>query len=382
MSGRNSCLRIAFRVAALMILCSGCGVVSSYRTDVQAPEKMGKGVSYYLPKRDVIVTLTVGDNKPADDKTSTGKTSTDKAPATYSFSVASTEAYPDTSHRFLAQYRQSLIGKDTLKVGVNTKGLLNSTTSTDFQSQLPTILTNIAKDVGSFVRKPQEPERKAQGQQPTECNQCTAKGSYPELIRLDKEHEEPGKPGTWEHLSLCGYHVTITRLGGGDTKGNGADRLAPCSGVEDCQGKGYDGFFYRQLEPYLVKINEKQLCKNLPSVEALVFSPNNSPLELLPVERGLFADANTSFEFEDGSLKSYEQSKASEISALTALPADIASAYFSAIGNMFNIRKTATASEADYDKARVELLLQQQKLKACMAAIATQDKAVIDANCK
>ncbi len=366
MNKRNSWLRVALVAATVTILCNGCAVVSSYRTNMQAPEE--KGVSYYLPRKDVIVTLTIG-----DDKTAT----------TFSFSVATTEAYPDTEHRFLARYHQSWIGADTLKVGVNTKGLLASTTSADFQSQLPTIMANIAKAAALLTAaKPIET---------TEECKCTAKGSYSELFKLDKkakrhnsatgtlEDAYDSATDTWNYTSLCGYSVKIEHLSVAKPKGKGLEGISECSGAEYCSG--YTGFFYRQLEPYLVTINEDSKCK-LPIQQAVVFSPTNAPLELLPIERGLFANANISFEFEDGSLKSYQQIKASEISAITALPADIASAYFSAIGNMFSLRTTAVTNQANYDKAIAGLLLQQEKTKACTAAIAAKDQAAIDANCK
>jgi hypothetical protein len=348
---REPWLMNSIMVGAVMIFLSGCAVVTTQPTVLQAPGK--QGVSYYLPKKDVIVTLTIGDAAPM-------------------FSVAETAAYPDIENRFLARYHQSWIGADTLKIGVNSKGLLNSTTTAKFESKLPEIMTNIAKDVAMLARKAEatpEPETKG-------CNKCSKKGSYSELIELSKNDT-----GIWEKESHCGYKITVKRLGVSNVKNKGLEEVFKEDPDARCR-MGYPGFFYRQHEPYLVIINENGGCSDLPTHTAIVYSPNNAPLELLPIERGLFANANIEFEFEDGSLKSYQQTKDSEIAAITKLPADIASAYFKAVGDMFTVRSQAVNNEASYQKAVAGLLLQQQKTNACMAAIAAKDQKAIDENCK
>jgi hypothetical protein len=167
MKRTNSWLKVTSTIAAMAMLCGGCAVVSSYRTRLQAPEE--RGVSYYLPKKDVIVTLTIGQETSAP-----------------TFSVPTTDAYPDTENRFLARHHQSWIGADTLAIGVNTRGLLDSKTTVDFKSQLPTIIENIAKTLPILPAG-----SPTSGEEPRKC--CTAKGSYSQRFPVDdvnpkKEH--------------------------------------------------------------------------------------------------------------------------------------------------------------------------------------------------
>jgi hypothetical protein len=339
-------------VCILLVLLSGCAIVSSQRTNAEAPAEFG--VSYYLPKKDVIVSLTIGD--------------AGTAPA---FAVSGTDAYPDLSARFIARYHQSWIGDDDLKVGVTTNGLLSSADAS-FTSQASTILQNIAKTAGSVMAfaKP------ASGGGGTQKCPCNAKGTYSERFSIDSS---VGAAEQTRDAEYCGYTVKLSRLDAQPYPSVGINDIVECDkGARHC--KTYNGFFYRQEQPYLVRVNPDGRC-GLPAQAAIVLSPNNAPLEFLKVERGLFANAHAIFAFTDGSLTSYEEIRPSEVAAFTAIPADVMSAYFAAIGNMFVSRKTAVQDQADYNTAVMSLLNGQQKLKACTAALAGGDQDAISKSC-
>jgi hypothetical protein len=323
---------------------SACVVVSSRRTDVSAPNR--SGVSYYLPKKDVLVSMTIA---------------TGAAPA---LSIGTTSAYPDLSQRFVARYHQTFIGDDTLNIGVTTNGLLTSTNA-DFTSQLPTILKNVAKSVGALEMQEAKPL-------PDGCK-CKSPGVYSTILKIDGE-------GIVDDGNLCGVPIKVERIGGTRPKASLSDS---CRAPEDklYRRQGFRGFFYRQQEAYLVEFPGDPRC-GLPSQSGLAFSPNAAPLELLPVERGLFANATASFVFSEGSPTSYQQAKKSELAAISALPADLATEYFTAVGSMFQLRNTAATNEMNYEKTIASLLLQQQKTEACLAAIQAADQVAIDANCK
>ena len=349
----NRCLGVLLHLVTCVVISVvvlGCAVVSTTRTQIAAPNQ--SGVSYYLPRKDVVVTVTVPE----------------KGKGSPTLAIASTPAYPDLGERFVARYSRSWIGTDKINIGVTSGGLLTSA-KTEFTSELPTILKNIAKAAGMATAAVSAPESEK------EQRACRGPGTYSEIFVIDKPEQR-------FESSEGDFSVSITRMGV-EVDGQDEGGVPLCDKAEGLLNRctDYNGFFYRQEEPYEVQVEGDSAC-GVPSVSAIVFSPTNSPLGLLKVERGLFANANTNFGFQDGALVSYEQSKDSEISALSALPADIASAYFSAIGSMFTLQSTNATNEASYEKALAALMLQQMKTKECLAALAAKDAAAIEASCK
>jgi hypothetical protein len=328
-------------ITAALFAVTGCAVVSSHRTNVPAPKQ--HGVSYYLPRKDAIVTLSIAK---------------EGAP---SYAVTPTTGYPDLSQRYVARYHQSLIGTDTLQIGVTPSGLL-TTTNADFTSQLPTILVNLARAAAIMA----DSDEGAPVISPCPCAKLGAYSTYVHLGEPAADVEVP---------SICGVTIRVDPLG---------ERPAPDkseAGSYAGSWRGVPGFYYRQQQPYRMTIPANDAC-GFPPYAAIVFSPNDAPLELLRVERGLFANANASFVFDEGILTSYKQAKTSELAAISALPADMATAYFTALSSMFTFRSTALTSETNYEKTIAGLVAQQAKTAACQKALATGDAAGIEANCK
>ena len=134
------------------------------------------------------------------------------------------------------------------------------------------------------------------------------------------------------------------------------------------QEKAHSGIFYRQNEPYLVKAEGPGI-----NMQQLVFSPSFADTAFLPVKKTFFADNEADFTFTDGVPTKYKQSTSGEAIALVKLPADIFSAYFAAIGSVFDAFKTNDTKEKDALTQSMKLELAKLKYDACIKAITAKD---------
>ena len=114
----------------------------------------------------------------------------------------------------------------------------------------------------------------------------------------------------------------------------------------------------------------------------VVFLPNKSPVQFIPVEKSLFASNASDLTFQDGVLTKYGQGVEGEVLALAKLPADVLKAYFGAVGEMFTFRKDAASKEAEYLYALTALTKSQLAAARCMAAYESRDEARIAADCQ
>jgi hypothetical protein len=127
------------------------------------------------------------------------------------------------------------------------------------------------------------------------------------------------------------------------------------------------GFFYKQELPYIVTVTDKA-SRN--QSQFLAYSPDEAPISFAPVTRTVFAHNKLSATFSDGVLTGFDEQVDGELVGLTALPADVISAYFTAVGSMFQGLKEKTSNQTDLVNAQANLAVAKVKQQACAAAIA------------
>ena len=106
----------------------GCASIESQESPSGNPIQ---GLSYYMPQKDFVVTLTVKGQKP------------EKA------TIGTTAAYPDLSRQYVLRYGRNWLGKNTLDVAVTSSGLL-STTNSSTQSGVAEAFRGLASSLGGL----------------------------------------------------------------------------------------------------------------------------------------------------------------------------------------------------------------------------------------
>ena len=315
---------------ALALLLPACASVTSVPG---SDESLGDGLTYYLPKKDILLTVVVADK---------GVTTV---------SIGTTAAYPDLTRQFVLRSERNAVGKIVNNVGVDSNGLLTSTKSTA-TSGVSDALRNLAESVGSFG-----PMIFRESTVPVSCGVGTHTFIYASK--------------TANGMKACGLDVSVARmpLQGAEAAPTADARPARSSGV--AYSGAYAGLYYRQSEPYLVTVT------GAINTAGIIFSPSDAPLKRLPVARTFFANGEAELEFTDGVPTKYNQSLEGEVVALLKLPATVIAAYFSAIGGLFDAFKARDAKQADELAASVRLDLAKAKYSACVKAIQDRDDALI-----
>lgn len=301
-------------------------------TTVEKPdEPAGEGVVYWLPKKSIGVTITIGkDSEPPQ------------------VDAAATAAFPDYSHRFVLQPLRNPVGKRQLDVQVDERGLLKSINSKGLATPADT-LKGLAESLAAVTAR-------ALTVTPADCGE----GVFKKLV-------EPGPQPV--RTDLCGYDITVE-----PAYPAAVNPLGHRLDTARLRFRNREsGVFYRQELPYLVTV---QRAANKEEVRHfIVFSPTGAPVKFLPVPRSLFADSDVGLTFNDGVLTRVDQTKAGETFAVLKLPADLIGAYFAAIGKIFGDRQKAAESQLAVLEAKNQLLIEQLKNENCKAAIAAGLKA-------
>lgn len=327
---------LCITAAALLLTVAGCASVQS--TSLASDQAIA-GLVYRLPKKLIVVTYVV----PEDGKPGT-------------VTVAASDAVPDMSTRYVANFSRNLLGKNTLEIGINPNGLLTSSKATT-TSQIELILANLAGAAGSLTVAAAAALRS-----PDAEPQCVAKGTYKTTYTL-------------EHLlknsrdKFCDLLVTAERI----PYSTAPTKIAMGSGAQT-------GYFYRTTVPIIVTVEYLRFARS--KERAVVLLPDVESLEFLPVERSLFANNSAEFTFVDGIPTLYKQDVDGEVLALSKLPAAVLKGYFEAIGAAFSQRSTNATNEAALLAKLDALSLQRQRSAQCDKAIASGDAAAILAQCK
>ena len=311
------------------VVLAGCASIDSTPTD-----KPDDGLVYYMPKKDVMVTVV-------------------RDAAKTTVTVLATSAYADLEQPYVLNFKRNWIGKNEIAVGISSTGLLTSAKSTT-TSGISDALKNLASSI-SYAKGLSAP--------PTTAPDCTV-GTFTHSYTIGAEIPAKSQP--------CGLTVKITRVAKSKFSGDVKEAQTP----PKPKNQKNSGIFYRQEETYRVDVvgDEGQHAVN---TSAYLLSPSQSPVRFLPIEKTLFASNQADFGFIDGIPTKYDQNADGELIGLLKLPADVIGAYFAAVGNVFDSLKSNSSKEVEALTANVKLELAKMKYAACIEALQTKDDTLI-----
>ena len=311
-------------VFVALLMSAGCatGIRSSpIPTKGSAPE----GLVYFLPKRDITVTIVVAKDK-ADEVT-----------------VTAADAMPDPTKGYVATIPRNDVGTVDSTLLVNERGLLDSDSTTSVTSSL----TDILSKLGSLAANPWLEVRPVR-----DGDDCPLPGTYRRSFAAT-----PGSPGPGPHL--CGYTVAIARAA-----------TDPATSVDNHDKPNQHGLFYRVPVAYEVKVT-----KDAVSRKYTVYSPTGSPTYFLPLARSTFATNTATLGFKDGVPTKYKQAIGNEAVALLSVPATVLENYFTAIGSVLTSKKGISEKEVAYLNQLNTLAVSEARRAAC-AKVAAESNDV------
>lgn len=310
------------------------------------------GVTYFMPNKDFIVTITVSDVPGGNTEVS-------------NVTFAESLPYADRSRRYVLEHGSNILNDNKLIVTVNERGLLKTATS-ESKTRVADVLVGIAE---SAAQAGVAAANAADG--------CSKAGDYVFIFKVGTDPDPK-----------CGVSIKITPL-------SLPEKVAAHATHAD---SSYPGFFYRQEKAY--KISASTATHGRISKEAILYSPSGSETLFLPISKSLFADSTANLTFADGLLTGYTQDSKSELVGLFAIPAKVVGAYFKAVGEVFSAFSTKNTNEAALLKAESDLSLAkhnserdldlakaqsdykfelaQIKVKACALAVQENDKPLIE----
>lgn len=319
-----------FILAGLVGLISACSGVKS----IPDPEQNNlDGLIYYMPMKDLIVTIDIGE----EDKLK-------------SVTIGTSTAYADRARKYSLSFQKALLADNDINIGTSSAGLLKSATS-ETKSQV----SEIFKGLGSLAGATQPLELTLT--QP-KCTNGTHVFVYKFPVVID-----PNAPP-------CGVAITVKRY---DNAANDSSSTR----VEDNK-KGNSGIFYKQEISYLISATSGGW-----NASKIVTSPSESPVYFLPISKTLFSSSKADFTFDDGVPTKFAQKSDSELVSLFSLPATILGAYFTAVGNIFTSFKTNDDKQVAALQSELALEIQKRKTRECMAAAKdgrTDDIQKLDCN--
>lgn len=316
---RKFIMNIKYLVPIMIVtlLLASCSSIKS----IESPEpKTADGLTYFMPKKDIAITITVDKNSNISKVT-----------------IGTTPAYPETSKRYVLKHEGNAFGKNTLDVGVTQSGLLTSTKSTTI-SNVNDVFKNFAASIG-IIKK-----FGILGAGVPAASVCSKEGSHTFIFKTDVVSD-----------TACGLQVTIAKLS------NSSGSVVEHTKIE---GDEVSGIYYRQNEPYEVRVAGSGIDSS-----SIVFSPSRSNTYFLPISKTFFANNDADFGLTDGVPTKYKQETESELVSLFNLPADVIGAYFTAVGKVFDSFKGNDAKEVDALTESLKLELAKRKYDACIKAI-------------
>jgi hypothetical protein len=320
--------------AALLHGCAGI------QTTVPNADAKLEGVAYYLPMRYFMLSVVR------------------EKGATKSAEWTESPLVPDSRRAYTLSFNPHLIGKTDITIQVNSVGLLSTanTKTTDSAVELGTV-------------KPIDATIQARGQIVEPQVKCADDGNF---VYLFDPTETPTIACEGIQISIKPLPLTVagTPKVGAPTTKTFVDA--------DAVLKSAPGVFYRQQRPYLVHVSVVEKRKTTIDVNKVLLAPNQSPVVLLPYARTLFAANEGKIVLVDGMPQSYVQSTDGEFVALLKVPAAVLTAYFTAIGSVFNAFSTKATKEYELAVKEYKLSLAAYKLERCKEAFEKGDKTSMD----
>jgi hypothetical protein len=318
----------SFNMMLFFAFCSFFSGCATFYSEYINDPKDSEGLVYYLPKKDIVITMEVDANGVATK-----------------VAIDQTSSYPDMRYPFLLTHGLAALTKNETDIGIK-NGLLTSSKAT-----MTPQITDFAKGLAGAFGTGVGFSKQGVATKMEKCSQGTHSHLY-EAKYVDD--------------TMCGVSIKIENIGP-------KDKIAA---VVHEKGRKEAGVYHRMNFPYRITA----VRDNPALVESkVVFSPSESPNFFLPIAKGFFASTNADLGFEDGVLISYKQTTESELVAAVKLPADIAAAYFAAIGAVFSAFSTNNTAETNKIQGELKLELAKQKYAACIDAIERKDDAALSA---
>lgn len=349
-------------IFASALLTAGCASIQS--TPLPHAGLAAEGLIYHLPRRDIVVKVTVV-SKPASADTS-GAPQAAEVSNVSDITVERGPAYADISQRFALGFERSAFADHSIDIGISVDGLLTKSNAT-YSATLAAALESVADGVA------------ASRTQASDSQPCTAAGVHVFVL--------PVPPRT----TSCEAALDITQMICGKAIKVRVQELAPsappgasapaCSAAQGYGDQARVGVFYRQSQPYTVTVTPVSAGWNLVQT---VLLPSRSPTRFLPMDRALFADTSAEVGFEHGEPTTLKQSANGEGSEMLKLPAKVAKAYFAAVGAVLTGLTNRDTQRADAAAAQARALAAQQQLALCRAAASAKpvDPALVEAACR
>lgn len=365
-------------------LLASCAAIQS----VVDPKKVD-GLAYYMPMKDIMITVTAGDaaNAPAAQAAVPSGAPAGK-PAPPKVVIAATKAYPDRSKPYALRFGSNAFGTNTLDVVVTEQGLLSSAKSTT-TSTVQDALKGLASAAGmasvfALERSEGETAPCVAGDHifvftpPLEDTAYRACDLVVTIVPLRGSLADGVRRVGLEQIRFASLrsearknNQDLVRSREAPQESTVQEALAKAGTSDDTQETRHAGVFYRQELPYLVTVSSGAGVHQA----AVVMSPSRSPTNFLPAKRTFFANNKAEFGFTDGVPKSYMQQTEGEGTAIFQVPAVVVGAYFEAAGKMFDNFKNTSAKEIEMLNQELKLELARRKVQACLAAIAANDTA-------
>lgn len=312
-------------VLLIVTICTSlsCSSIKSVQNDPQAVSS--NGLTYFMPSKDLIVTLKISSNK------------------LDTVIIKSSDAYPDLTSSYSLTFHESFIAKNEMDISITKTGLLSSVKSVS-DSQMSEIAKSIGSIAGTLF-----PSFNGNNTEQVNC----IDGYFTYRYKFAPSNDT---------INICRNISVIVKAGWGTE-------------IHDMNSKSKrtNGIYYRQELPYHVIISD-----SIRTFDAVIFSPSNAPVKFLSVNRSLFAKNNTNFKLVDGVPTGWQQTKDGEIVGLLKLPADIIGSYFSAVGNLFDFRKNNASKEVEVLLQEIKLDLAKQKYENCLVAIKGNNDELIN----
>nr|WP_181718270.1 hypothetical protein [Psychrobacter sp.]QJS05078.1 hypothetical protein [Psychrobacter sp.] len=318
-------MKILIAIATLCL--TSCSSITSL--EAKKPNDI-QGLSYYMPKKDIIVTVTMESGNVTEVE------------------LGTTPSYPDLTKRYMLKHSKNMMGKNLLNVIVTENGLLTSVRST-MTSNVTDIFKNLATTYGSFTTP-------AQGVGMLPSRECNSDAKHIFIYKTVGEY------------SPCGLSVSIEK----DARESENKDILISKNLKN----SYSGIFYRQEEPYRVTIKEGSTRAAI-NFSSIVSSPSESQTLFLPISKSFFANNDADFIFTNGVPTQYKQDVDGEALAITNIPFEIITSAFTAIGSISDRSSTNYTKEATSLENAIKLEIVKQKYGACLEAIKTKNRELV-----
>lgn len=325
-------LRTSSLAAASAALLCSC---ASIKSTMNAKETDG-GLVYYMPKRDIVITVTTANEKVA------------------SIVPTVSAPYADRTKTYVLEYQRHPLAKNTLDVDVSEAGLLTSSKANQTGDAVAALgalgtLVGYVSGAGFGIESDAVKARTA-----SVSAQCSLNGNHTFIV--------PAQKGSGKICNAFSYKV--------EPMFEETPRLK----TTQQDGEGYPGVFYRVNKPYKVTISSDAF-----NSETLVLSPSESQEFFLPVARTFFANNDAKITLANGAgvPSKYVQDTDGEVAALLKLPAALVAPYFAAIGQVFSGVSGNKGAEKTTLESSTSLELAKMKYQSCLNAIEAKDTALI-----